>query len=263
MEVLTLQELIEYVADSVRDLTPGTTTNASAQPNVMQDTSKGGRRPNHWQNSEVVFTEPSATLAGRTGSNPFVVTGYNNGIFTLDHDFGPAGIPQGIDYMILRNHGQGNPYRAYLTAIKRALDNLGVASTTSEDFVSSAGLYTYTVPTLDTVYKVTTETADYGPYDLPNDMWDLYPGREIRFNRDTTVDFPWTVTLHGRRFSAMPASLDGTVTVDLDDVVDFASEYLNRTSARPIDQAKGQSLQAERIRFRRRYALPNERLVIP
>lgn len=263
METLTLQELIEYVADSVRDLVPGESTNSSAQPNVLQDTSKGGRRPNHWQNSEIVFCEPEATLAGRTGSNPFVVTGYSNGVFTLDHDFGPAGIPQGVPYFILRNHGQGNPYRAYLTAIKRALDNLGVSVASSEAFTSSTGLYNYSIPTLDTVHTVLLNTTEYGPYSLSATDWDMLPGRLIALNHDITVDFPWTVTMYGRKFSAMPTSLDGTVTVDLDEVVDFASEYLNRTSARPLDQAKGQSLQAERIRFKRRYALPNEKLVIP
>ena len=193
MEAVTLQQLVQYVADSVRDLVPGVTTNATASPTQLQDTTKAGRRPNHWQNSEIVFLEPQATAAGRTGENPFVVTGYTNGLFTLDHNFGGAGIPQGVPYFIVRNHGQGNPYRSYLTAIKRALDNLGVAVSSSEGFSTSASLYTYSIPTLDTVHTVTVETSDLGPYQLMPDDWDVFPGRQIRFVRDVSVEYPWEI----------------------------------------------------------------------
>src|SRR5690242_15053565 len=96
--LVTLQELVQSVADACRDLTPGVTSTASAAANTMNVAALAGRRPNHWQYSEVVFLEPGAQIAGRSGTDPFVVAAYNNGVFTLDHDFGLAGIPQGVAF---------------------------------------------------------------------------------------------------------------------------------------------------------------------
>ena len=57
--------------------------------------------------------------------------------------------------------------------------------------------------------------------------------------------------------------LTQSVTVDnFDDVVQTASEWLNRTSNSGQSQAKGSQQQMERLRFRPRHALPNERLVL-
>lgn len=265
--LVTLQEMVQAVADACRDLTPGVTSAGSAAANTMQVAALAGRRPNHWQNSEIVFLEPSAALAGQTGANPFVVAGYQDGLFTLDHDFGPAGVPQGIEFFMVRNHGQGNPYRAYLRALKRAVDNLGISNAvTDTSLVTAAGVYTYTIPAgLDTVYLVTINNPDYGPlaFELRPDQWELLPGRTIQFASNLSVDYLWNLTIYGRSFDALPTALDATLSVDIDDVVDSAQEWLNRTSNRPVDQAKGQNLQAERIRFKRRWARPNERIILP
>lgn len=264
MQTLALQEIISALADAARDYVPGETTAASGATNMLTDATKAGRRPNHWQNSEIIFCQPGASAAGMAGSNPFVVAAYNDGIFTLDHDFGPAGVPQGLEYYIVRNHGQGNPYRSYLNAVRRALDNLGYSDRTIDNsLVTAAGTYDYTIPaTLDTVYAVELSTSDYGPYQLAADRWQLLPGRKLRLADNTSVDWLWGITLYGRKFSSMPDDPASLLTVDLDDVVDFALEFLNRTSNRQVDQVKGQSLQAERIRFKRRHALPNERRII-
>lgn len=255
------------VADACRDLTPGVTSSASAAANVMNVASLAGRRPNQWQYSEVVFLEPAATINGRTGSQPFVVAGYQDGVFTLDHDFGPAGIPQGVEFFLVRNHGQGNPYRAYLRALKRAVDNLNVATVLYDDSTYMVeDTYTYTVPAgLDSINRVTVYSADVAPlpFDLRPDQWQLLPGRQIQFTPDVYVNYLWRVGFYGRQFGVLPTELNGIITLDLDEAMDAAQEWLNRTSNRPIDQSKGQNLQAERIRFKRRYALPNERLVIP
>src|SRR5690349_14574494 len=181
METLTtLQDLIAAVADASRDLSVGTTTNAQAAPNTLYAGGLSGRRPNHWQNSELYFREPQATAAGLQGSQPFLVTGYSDGLFTLDHAFGAAGAPQGLDFYIVRNHGQGNPYRAYLRAIARAIQNLGLHSTVElTGLTTASGVYTYTIPPgLDTVYAVrfsSTSDPTAAPAELRPDQWSLGP----------------------------------------------------------------------------------------
>lgn len=260
----TLQDLIIAVADAARDLTVGTTTNSQAQPTKMQAGGLAGRRPNHWQHSEIFFPEPMATAAGRTGINPFVVTAYVDGVFTLDHDFGATGVPVGVDFYIVRNHGQGNPLRSYIRALQRAIENLGVHSVVGLTGVStSAGVYTYTIPAgLDTVFGIEVASGSYGPYELRPDQWDLLPGRGIRLN-GVSVDFPWNLTIRGRLWGQLPAALDGTILVDKDDAVDLALEYLFRTSNKAADQGKGQNLQAERIKFKTIHAYPNEMRILP
>lgn len=266
--VTTLQELIASVADAARDLSVGTTTTAQAVANTLYAGGLAGRRPNHWQHSELFFAEPQATAAGLQGSQPFLVTGYADGLFTLDHAFGATGAPQGLDFYIVRNHGQGNPYRAYLRAIGRAMQNLGIHTTVElTGLVTSSGVYTYTIPPgLDTVYAVrfsSTTDATATPAELRPDQWSLGPSRTLNLTHELTVNYPWNITLSGRLWSAVPATLNGTIYADVDEIVDVATEYLFRTSNRPVDQAKGQNLQAERIKFKPIQAYPNEQRIPP
>ena len=261
----TLQDLITAVADGARDLTVAETTNSQGLPNKLYAGGLAGRRPKHWQHSEIFYKEPGATVANRTGKNPFVVTAYDDGLFTLDHDFGPTGVPAGVEFYIVRNHGQGNPYRAYLRALQRAVQNLGVHSVVSVAGPATAsGVYTYTVPAgLDTIFAVDIASGTYGPYELRPDQWSVSPGRGIVLANNLTVAFPWNLTFRGRLWGQLPTELDDTLTCDPDEVVDLALEYLFRTSNKAPDQGKGQNLQAERIKFRTIASYPNEVRLLP
>ena len=262
---VTLQDLLTAVADGARDLTVAVTSNSQAQPNTLYAGGLAGRRPNHWQHSEIFFKEPEATAAGRTGQHPFTVASYTDGLFTLDHDFGPTGVPSGVEFYIVRNHGQGNPYRAYLRALQRAVENLGVHSVVSlAGPATASGVYTYSIPAgLDTIFAVDIDSGDYGPYELRPDQWEVAPGRGIKLARNLTVAFPWNLTFRGRLWGTLPATLDGTIVCDRDEVVDLALEYLFRTSNKAPDQGKGQNLQAERLKFRTIASYPNEVRLIP
>lgn len=265
----TLQDLILALADAARDLTLGRTTASMTGSTKMQDSSRAGQgRDRHWENSEVFFLEPAATTAGRTGNQPFVITGYNaaDGTFTLSHGFSnAAGVPSGVEYAIIRTRGQGHPYRSYQRALRYALEKMELAVDARDSALVTANeTFVYTIPAgLDTLYDVWfvrgTQRQSLRP-----DWWDTAPGRQLLLrNRYLTVGEGWTLELHGTKRVQLPENLTDTINVPYDDVVEFGLEFLLRNSSRGQDQQKAGSYYAERNRRRfYRYQRANEREII-
>lgn len=260
MENISLYDLVARLADNLRDYSPGTTTTGLAT-NTFSDTSRASTKDKHWVNSEIIFAEPAYTSAGNTGVQPFVVTNSVAAAFTLDHNARAAGTSANLNYMMLRHFGMGTPYRGYLNALKYALDKLGMLADSSDaSLVTATGTYEYVIPaglkTLHTV-EVYSGTA-YGPWELRPDQWQLLPGRVLRLTRGVEVAFPWNLTLRGRVAVTLPTALDTTLLCNVEEVIEYASEYLNRTSNRAASQQKGANQQQERLRTKRNYIYPNE-----
>lgn len=261
MEAITLQDLIMRVADARNDLVTGTTTTLPGSTTVL-DTNRIETRPDHWASSEIFFLEPAYTVNGNTGVQPMKVTASVNGSLTIDHALRTSGTnATQLDYALIRLFGGGSPYRSYIYALKQALDKMGLMEDDTDDtLVTATGTYEYTIPaglkTLHTI-EVSSGTA-YGPWQLRPDQWRLRPGRKLWLTRDVAVAFPWDLTLIGRSAVTLPTALGSSITCDVEEVVEYALEYLNRNSYRPSDNAKGANQQQERLRTRRNYIYPNE-----
>lgn len=265
MRTTTVQELLLAVAEDQRDLIRSTTTfNGTGLTTKMMDSAQITNRDRWQQNGELFFLD---SPAGQTGTPPYVIRDFESltGTFTLDKAFGAAPVGAGVDYAIVRTYGQKNPYRAYIRALEVAFERCNVANTVEDaSLVSASGVYDYTIPnTLDTVSEVVGIPGTYPAEDFPSNLWDMRPGRKLRLSSDLYVAYPFTIRLTGRKFINTVTGLTQSVTVDnFDDVVQTASEWLNRTSNSGQSQAKGSQQQMERLRFRPRHALPNERLVL-
>lgn len=267
METLTLQQIIMELANQQRDLSTGTVTTA-VSGTVFKDAERISTRDKHWVGSEVFFLEPAYTTATLNGTQPFVVDAFDasDGSFTLNHTAG-ATIPATLEYAMVRHFGRGNKLDAYKRAIGRAMRRLGVATKVSDDsLTTAASTYSYTIPAgFDTIYAVEVTKGTLGPYVLqPELQWRMRPGRQLAIPQGVmSMDAGYTLTLYGRTFTADLADLDDTLVANLDDLVEYASEFLNLSSPRQGEQLRGSLQQQERLRYRFPIPLPNEMEVLP
>lgn len=265
MELVTLQEAILALADTMRDLTDGVTTTSVNTRTQLQDTAKANSKDKLWQGSELLLLEPDATNAGFTGRNPREVVGFDSatGLFTLNGDFNSGnGVPANVRYALLRNRGQGTPYRTYLRALRYALDKMDTSTDAIDSsLTTAANTWDYTVPAgLSTVYDVVFENADLGRYSLRPDWWDVAPGRVITLlNRNLTVETPWTLHLYGTISATLPTTLTGTMRVSFEELLNQAEEFLRRTSPRQQENGRAGNLTQERVRFSSTRVHPNEK----
>lgn len=263
MQTITLQDAISFVADNMRDLTLGTTTQNTAATNQMTDASRVGvGKDAQWVGSQVVLLQPEAGAAGLVGNTPFDVTGYNKstGLFTFSRDFNAtSGVPANVPYMLIRTRGQGTPYRGYIRALTWALAKLNlVVPDLDSNIITAAADWDYTIPPgITHVYDITTEVQGQVWGFRPETDWRLRPGRKLILNRGLPVEMNLPLTLSVLRTVTLPTTPLGTMTVPLDELVDFASEYLGRTSPRASDMQKAGNLQQERLRFSSSYLPPN------
>lgn len=253
METLAYQDLIVALAEANRDHTPGITSANAAITNQMIDASRGGTaRDRLWEGSEIIFLEPSARNAGRTGLNPFIVTGFTNtGIFTFNTSWSNStGVPANLPYAIIRNRGQGAPYRSYAEALRYALSKNGdVQEVLNTSLLTSAGNYTYTIPAgIDAIYEVTF-TGPTGRLSVRPGWWTVLPGRRLFLNNPRLpVAGAYTIEIMGLQRVTLPTELDATLRIALDEIIDLGLEYLSRGGVRPGDTKRGDNLMQERLR---------------
>lgn len=266
MEVVSLQDMVLAVADNLRELALGVTTDAMTTPaNTMRDTGKANQgKDRWWQGSQVLLLDAPA---GLTGAQPFTVTDFNSatGTFTLDKNYGANGVPQGVNYALIRQRGHGVPYASYLRALRYALDRLD-SSTDAVDtsLATAASTWEYTLPaTVDTVFDVEFDNGTARQSLMPS-WWTLAPGRKLVLtNRKLPVANGYTIRVHGRKWAALPTSLQGTVRVNLDELVDRATERLTRSSSEQREAARGAFMAQELARLGSTYPYPNEQEVLP
>jgi hypothetical protein len=258
--------MVLAVADNLRELAVGVTTDAMGTPaNTMRDTGRANQgKDRWWQGSQVLLLDAPAGLAA---AQPFVVTDFNGatGTFTLDKPFGATGVPQGVGYALIRQRGHGVPYASYLRALRYALDRLDTSTDVVDtSLATAANTWEYTLPaTVDTVYEVEFELAG-ARQSLPPRWWGVAPGRKLVLaNRKLPVANGYAIRVHGRKWAALPASLQGTVRVNLDELVDRATERLTRSGTEQREAARGAFMAQELARTASTYPYPNETEVIP
>lgn len=273
METVSLQDLIKDVASAVRDLATGTTSTNGVALNDFTDSRYStlvvSTADNQWKGTQVIFEEPAATAAGLNAPGPHVVTLFTgvSGQFLVSPNLRTAGVvPAGLNYFMVRAGGRGNPYSAYVAAIRYALDELNVSVDVFDNsLVTADQVYDYTLPTsVGGVYKVDFAKDGYTTLRvLPRD-WTMLPGRKLHLtNTNLYVAFGWTLNLYGVLASPLPATLDGTVYGPRSAIVDLATEYLQRSSTRPADNQRAALKQQERLRYNRMSSRPNLRMVLP
>jgi hypothetical protein len=266
MELVSLEDMVLAVADNLRELSVGVTTDAMSTPlTAMRDTGRANQgKDRWWQGSQVLLL---GSPAGLTAAQPFTVMDFNSatGTFTLDKAFGATGVPQGVNYALIRQRGHGVPYTSYLRALRYALDRLdssGDVVDTSLD--TAASTWEYTLPaTVDTVFDVELDNGTVRQ-SLPPRWWGLAPGRTLVLtNRKLPVANAYTIRVHGRKWAALPSTLAGTVRVNLDELVDRATERLTRSNTEQREAARGAFMAQELARLAGTYPYPNEQEVIP
>lgn len=262
MDTLTLQEAISRVADNVRDATTGVSTATSVAPNQMIDTGRRGiGKDKEWNGSQVLFLQPEAGGAGISDNTAYDVVDYttNTGVFTFARGVTSlSGVAQNVPYLIIRTRGQGHPYRSYIRALDWALKKLNPLTPTTFSLTTVAGTQDYTIPAnIRGIYDVvaTHEGRNYGMRPVAD--WDVLPGRLLRLGVYVPVDAPLTLTVYALGASVLPTTLLGTITAEADELVDYATEYLQRSSPRPQEVQKAGGYQQERLRFNAGYLPAN------
>ena len=270
MATVTLQDLIKDVAHQLLELEEGTTSAASGSASTFVDTRfsvSDSYVDDEWNGSEVVFEEPAATVSGHNSPGPHTITNFvaSSGTFTSNLPFRASGVvASGLNYFLLRPRGQGTPYRGYLAALRWAMDKLNLRTDeTDSSLVTVANDWQYAVPAgMGWVYNVVLAKAGFYPVTLMPNQWKLLPGRLLEFSPDIDVGVGATVHLYGYAEDALPATLDGTVDVPREDVVDLAVEYIQRNRTSAPDNARADRRQQERLRFNRYSSPANLRRVI-
>lgn len=271
METVSLQDLIKDVATAMRDVVISVTTSI-APPNQFFDSNMGvtGAVNGQYNGSQVVFQEPEYSANGGINGNVHTVTGYAyiGGNYTVRPDIHAAGAPGGwtVPYFLIRGQGRGNPYIAYVAAIRYALDELNVHTNVFDSsLVTADQTYDYVLPgTLGGVNRVEFAKTGYTTLQvLPRD-WEMRPGRKLHLrNANLYVAFGWTLNLYGIAPSPLPTTLNGTVYGPRSLIVDLATEYLQRSSTRQADNQRAALKQQERLRYNRLSSIPNLRMVLP
>lgn len=263
-ESLSLQQIVLDVAHNLHDCVEGVTTASMGEDRAkMRDALRAVAGDDHYNGSEVLFLQPGATAAGLTGANPKAVLDFqaSDGTFTLNDAWGSTGVPAGVAYALLRIGGEGHPYAEIVAALRQALSALSYKSDVyDESLVVVAGQPDYTVPAgIDWLTAVTATNPQGFTAALRRPQhWDLRPGtRTLRLTALAPVSDGYTLGLQGQTDVVAPAALDGTITVDREEVVGATIEFLLRGGSDKVDLALAGNLYADRVRTVPRYRRSN------
>lgn len=264
-ESLSLQQIVLDVAHNLRDCVEGVTTASMGGDRAkMRDALRAVAGDDRYNGSEVLFLQPGATAAGLTGANPKAVLDFqaSDGTFTLNDAWGSTGVPAGVAYALLRIGGEGHPYAEIVAALRQALSALSYKTDIYASVAVVDGQTDYDIPAgFDWLNAVTAATPDGKAratlrrglhYDL------AYPGsRTLRITPLCPVMAGYTLGLVGQADVVAPTTLDGTITVDREEVVGATIEFLLRGGSDKVDLALAGNLYADRVRTVPRYRRSN------
>jgi hypothetical protein len=229
---VSLQDLVIHVASNLRDCVEGTVTTAGAA--TFRDSSKAHEKDDRFNGSEIIFREPTYNGGG---TQPFTVTDFarTNAIFTLNAG---GAIALGERYALVNVAGKGYPYAEIIRALELALDAVKPTTLATDEATLAyvADDYEYTVPaafiTLERVYA--KRTVNSRVYRIP-----LTRGRGWGYDYDL-IPGTRTLVIHGSPLAGdifavvgeqritLPTTLDGTIDVPVEPVVNAAVEFLTR-----------------------------------
>ncbi len=256
----TLAELIVAVGWPIHDNVEGITTADATDKNKMVDSDKAEGVRKKWNGSQALFTVPIG------GDNPKEVRDFDpqSGVFTLHDDFSTsAGARAGLPYVLMRLRGSGKPFSQRLDAVRHAIEKTQEwEHSVNTTLTTAPGVYTYTVPlALSSVYDVILEHPTRGIRRTLRKKkdWTLSPGGKLLLTPSVTVGEYWIIELHGRGPAAVPSGLFTDMpTVNRDEVVEAALEYMGLFSQRREEQEGSTRLAVERFRTMAEYRWPGE-----
>lgn len=270
---VTLQDLVLAVAGNLHDLVEGASTTAqgSTAKNKMLDAARiRGDGDNRHLNSQVLFLQPAAGVAGLTGANPKTVTAFDGttGLFTFADNWNASnGVPLGVSYAILNIAGEGYAYNDIVRAARAALKALRPEVPVTEAGVTvtlAAGLganHSAAIPaTLSYLseVRVVRSTYDIGRVQPGRDGWRVIPGtRVLHIPGGIDLQGGDTLTLYGTGPATVPTTLTGSVEVDEEEWLNATIEFVTRAFDARAEQQLAANLYMDRTRTVPQYRRPN------
>lgn len=256
MALRTLRDLIIAVGWPIRDNKRGYTTLASTAPNQMTDEDLKGGSADKWKGSEVLFL--ANPPVGFANPKEVIASDPVTGTLTLDSPWSDStGVPQNIQYVMMRLEGRGAPYDYRVAALEHAINNTSESTSRVSLGAYSQALDSYVIPAgFDSVWDVRL-----GTYVVPFRRWEMLPGGRLAL-KSAYVEDAGAVYITGSYTPEFNATLTSEYNVG-QSVINDALEYLITASQRPNEQAAENRLFQERMRRDPgEYRRPNERKVL-